>query len=287
MRNTVLHFGSAHADYQGIIKRFASFYGLIHDSVDKAEADWRRVVTPKLKNAAFVFIWNGLQGRTALCAEYCKRNNVPHAFFEWGMLPQHTTFFVDPGGFCGNSILCDDLSWVTNDDLVVLDKERAKLQAKNPISDNGDILVPLQIFDDTQVLYHTPYDDMQSFVKHLCTIFPKDRLLIRPHPKGRADYSDMGVRIDDARVPFIESAARCHSVVGLTSTSLLEAAVLGKPVMALGDCALRIHNPSRHDVVAAGALALSMDRRSGDAQSVLSRFGLRPIDSKVEMRNHD
>lgn len=287
IRDTVLHFGSTHKEYQFVAKRFAAYYSLKHDSVEKSETSWRKVITPKLKRAAFVFIWNGSQGRTPLAKDYCESHNVPHAFFEWGMLPQDTTFFIDPKGFCGDSILCKDLSWVTQADVDALGAKRTELQRKHPLSDNGDILVPLQIFDDTQILYHTPYDTMQDFVEYLKTIFPVDRLLIRPHPKGGANYENMGVRIDYPRTPFIESVAKCHSVVGLTSTSLLEAAVLGKPVMALGNCALR-SNPLDPDLVAAGALALCVNRKSGDAVEILKRFGIHPkydpSHTKTELR---
>jgi hypothetical protein len=61
-------------------------------------------------------------------------------------------------------------------------------------------------------------------------------------------------------------------VVGITSTCLLEAAVLGVPVEAWGDHPLKTHPPHMHDRVAAGALALSVPR-GGDIKPILDRFG--------------
>jgi hypothetical protein len=278
----VLYFGTGDPQYTGVAQRYADKLGLRFAWVGRDAKPWRaggrsEGVTDMLRRAAFVLIWNGLQDKAPLAARYCRRRGVPHAFMEWGMLPQNETFMVDPRGFCGDSVLCGDLGWVTDQDMQLLGHVREQLREDHPISDNGDVLVPMQIFDDTQVLYHTPYDTMQEFVEHLIEIFGRDKLLIRPHPKGGADYSELGVRVDNPKTPFLESACRARCVVGLTSTCLLEAAVLGKPVLALGDGALRVHPASLHDRVAAGALALTFRRKSGDLSSVLDRFGIRPL----------
>jgi len=65
--------------------------------------------------------------------------------------------------------------------------------------------------------------------------------------------------------------------VGITSTCLYEAAILGVPVVALGDHPLRLQPKHLQDRVLAGVLALRIDRESGDLGSVLDRFGIRPL----------
>ncbi|MHA7813261.1 MAG: capsular polysaccharide export protein, LipB/KpsS family [Phycisphaerales bacterium] len=281
-RKNVLHFGTNDSSFQTVMKRYAADYGLGYDSCDRGEVRrWRKQVVGKLDNAAFVFIWNGLQHQSAIVAEYCRTQHVPHCFIEYGMLPQRTTFFIDPDGFCGRSRLCKDLSWVTRSDMERLQAMREKLQAEHPLSDNGDVLVPMQIFADTQIMYNTHWRTMQGFVKYLKTIFHPEQLVIRPHPDGGADYDGLGVRVQNSKqVGFLEAVSKVRSVVGLTSTTLMEAVVLGKPVMALGDCALRGHCPEDHDRVAAGALAMTIDRQEGRISPILERFGLRPLCSE-------
>lgn len=276
MRDTLLHVGTTDKAYQAVPQRMANRYGLKYDCVGRDPQQVREQLFTKLHKAAFVLIWNGMQDKTPLVRGYCEAQGVPFAFFENGMLPQEKHFFIDPDGFCGQSRLCKDLGWVTRDDMDRLMRRRDFLQTKNPPSDNGDILVPMQIFMDTQVVFNTPYIEMGDFVEHLMAIFPLDRLLIRPHPKGGVDYSKWPVRVDTKR-PFLESCSKSHCVVGLTSTCLMEAAVYGKPVMALGDCALRAHRTQEHDRVAAGALAMNVNRVDGCFGEKLDRFGLRPL----------
>ncbi len=278
MRDTVLHFGTLDSDYQKVLKRYAEGYGLEFVATPRDHRDWRNGTLPKLRRAAFVFIWNGWQGRGPLTARYCRRRGIPHAFMEYGMLPQQETFYIDPCGFCGDSRLCGDLGWVTPEDMRRLSEKREELRELHPCEDNGDILVPMQIFADTQVLYHTPYDTMQEFVADLKSIFPQDRLVIRPHPNGVQDYSKYGLRVQSGKqIGYMEAMSKCQAVVGLTSTCLMEAAVYGKPVLALGDCALRQHGPLDHDRVAAGSLAMTVHRHKGDVAPILERFGLRPL----------
>jgi hypothetical protein len=65
--------------------------------------------------------------------------------------------------------------------------------------------------------------------------------------------------------------------VGITSTTLFEAAILGVPVVALGDHPLRLRRPDEVDRVLAGALALRVNRSDGDLGAVLDRFNVRPL----------
>lgn len=275
-RDTLLHVGTTDEPYQKAPQKMANRYGLKYEAIGSDAQPTREALLRKLHSAAFVLIWNGLQNKSPLASEYCIAQGIPHAYFELGMLPQHETWFVDPDGFCGRSRLCKDLGWVTRDDMERLHRRRDKLRIVHPCSDNGDILVPMQIFMDTQVVFNTPYRKMDDFIDHLMSIFPRDQLLIRPHPKGDVDYSKYPVRVE-SRCKYLDSCARAHCVVGLTSTCLMEAAVYGKPVLALGDCALRAHRPQEHDRVAAGALALTVHRESGCFSDRLERFGVRPL----------
>jgi len=280
-RSVVFHLGPGGDHYDRVPKRYAADYGLPYKFASKSEPAYRKKVSGLLDEAAFVFVWNGLQNHTPLAVEYCKRNGVPYCVFEYGMLPQSDTFFIDPCGLVGRSKLMGELSWVTKQDIEAMVAKRELLQKQHPISDNGDILLVMQIWQDTQVLYNTPYRTMYDFVYHMGEVFGKDRIVVRPHPQGEQDYSDTGVRVQNPKtIGFLDAASAVHSVVGLTSTCLYEAGILGKAVLALGDHPMRQHTYAEHDRVCAGQLALTINRGTGRVAPIFERFGIRPLCSQ-------
>lgn len=268
-------------DYGGepfakMARRHAAAYGLGVTSLSRKTPV--RTEAAKIRNCSFVWIWNGFHDNSAQFRELCTRQGIPFALCEWGLLPQADTFTIDPSGFCGWSSLNGDLSWVARADMSRLADTRLELRRQHPERDEGHVLVTLQIGTDTQILYNTPYRTMQEFVDHVEAVFPGQRLIFRPHPKDTTPYR---VRSLNAKVcregGFFDVLAGAKSIVGLTSTCLVEAAVYGKPVLALGDCPMRTHAPRNHDRLAAAALALRLPRASGDPTPVLERFGLRPL----------
>ena len=45
--------------------------------------------------------------------------------------------------------------------------ERDRLQSKYKINPEGYVLIPLQIENDTQILHHSPYNNMDEFVEEV------------------------------------------------------------------------------------------------------------------------
>lgn len=273
--SAVVHFGTRDTTYQAVINRYAATYGrpVVAYGRDTSMFQAADVV----KYASFVFIWNGLQGQGALAARLCRRRGIPHAFFEQGLLPQATTYLFDRRGFCADSSLADDLSWVNQRDLDLLAEIRGELQATYTVTDEGFTLVPLQVENDTQILYYTGYRNMQEFVERLTDLIPEGPIVVRPHPKSsaRREAIHPRVRIETSGT-FLDWARRASRVVGLTSTALYESAILGKDVRALGDHPLR-DNLNDRDRLLAGLLAQRVDRVTGDVAPIFERFGLRPL----------
>jgi hypothetical protein len=271
---TIVHLMYRADPSGGVVRRYAQACGCRYVFCDVRHTMFKNA--DAIKQAALCVIWNGRQWTTPLAASLCQRRGIPKVFIEQGLLPQSSTFWVDPAGLVGDSVLARDLSWVTPSDLERLRREREALQAKHPRREEGFVLVPLQIHNDSQMLHYTPYNTMEEFVAEVERMYPGQRIIARPHPKGgknrrfaRAECNGEG--------EFLAVAARASVVVSLTSTCLYEAAVLGVPVVALGDHPLRLRQAADFDRVLAGALALRINRANGELSQVLDRFNIKPL----------
>lgn len=275
----IVLYGSGDKRYAEIIRRYAATYGRELKVFGRDQSMFN--LAPHFKTAGFVWIWNGCQFQTPLAARLCRRRGIPYAFYENGLLPQSGSFLIDLAGFCGDSMLNGPLHWVTDEDRERLRKTREELQSEHTLRDDGHVLVPFQVECDTQILYHTDVVDMNDLVDRVKLMYPRGRIVFRSHPKsGYRGERPFDQRCElDSRAHFLASAARASVVVGLTSTCLYEAAILGKPVVALGDHPLRCA-PNRVEDVLAGVLALRVDRETGNPADVLERFNLRPIGAK-------
>ena len=163
-----------------------------------------------------------------------------------------------------------------DEDMKKLHRVRAELQEQYPLKRGKDILAVLQIENDTQILYFSPYRNMDEFIADVEAMYPTGRIIARPHPRSSAKRSFQRARVRSGGA-FLEAASRAGVVVGITSTCLYEAAILGVPVVALGDHPLRLQPKHLHERVLAGVLALRIERETGDLGPILERFGIRPL----------
>jgi len=273
--NSLIYIGElSHKPSLAVAQRYASVYGLRLRTIPRNEFLYN--CDGLLRDAAFAVIWNGEQGNTGACADYCRAKRVPHCFLELGLLPQHKTYLIDRRGFCGRSSLCGDLGWVTPTDMAQMRREREALLRRHRRAPDGSVLVPLQVPNDTQVFYHWSGRTMQDLVQQVESMYPGREIVFRPHPKI-TDNSRLilGPRSSlRAEGLFLDQAARASVVVGVTSTCLYEASLLGVPTVALGDHPLRAHRD--HERVLAGLLAHRFDS-NGSPWNIMERFSVRPL----------
>jgi hypothetical protein len=270
----IVHFGHNNELEMGLVRRYAESRGYLYRHVGLKDDVFQAASV--IKYASLAVIWNGLQDGAPLATRMCRRRGIPVCYVEWGLMPQSTTFSIDPCGFCGDSILATDVSWVTDADMERLYQVRSELQEQHPLQQGNHGLATLQIENDTQVLYFSPYRSMEEFIAGVEAMYPSWGIIARPHPSSPWKRSFARAEVDDSG-NFLDAAARAGVVIGITSTCLYEAAILGVPVVALGDHPLRLQPKHLHDRVLAGALALRIDRATGDLGSVLARFGIRPL----------
>jgi hypothetical protein len=270
----VVHCGFNNDREVNLIKNFANEYNCDY-SWEGIKNEIFKSAT-KIKYASFAVIWNGYQHAALSVSKICELRGIPKCYLEWGMLPQSDNFFVDPLGFCGKSILCKDLSWVTKEDTEKLYTKRIELQQQYPLNNEGYVLVPMQIENDTQVLHNSHYNNMEEFVSHVEYMYPNNRILVKSHPNSpkQRNFSRAEYAVSNN---FLELASKASVVVSISSTCLYESAMLGVPVIALGDHPLRLNKKDNIDKVLAGALALNIDRSTGDLASVMRRFNIKPI----------
>lgn len=105
------------------------------------------------------------------------------------------------------------------------------------------VLVPMQLERDTSILYASPYfKDMNSLIGFVRHHLPKEaNVVIKAHPKSGTDETEEMLKtlgctvIDNPEVSMTDLVARAHLVVGINSTSLMEALILDRPVICLGN----------------------------------------------------
>ena len=150
--STVVHCGFNNDPETKLVQRYAAEY--------RCEYRWQGIkndlfkAADVIKYAKFAAIWNGRQHYAPLITRLCKLRGIPRCYIEQGILPQKETFFIDPSGFCSDSVLAKDLSWVNEYDIKKLNNKRDELRAKYTIDPQGYIFVPLQVHNDTQVLHY-------------------------------------------------------------------------------------------------------------------------------------
>lgn len=181
-----------------------------------------------------VIIFNGFAPASTLAAVYIK-NRYNTYFVERGWLPQDGNIYIDKEGLGGRSSLAKkDLSILPEgadpEPVYKLLKEKFK---PGPDPRRGDyILVPLQLEGDTQILIDSPHvKTMKSLVDYASCMFYDKKLLVKTHPRG--PKFDHPAAISDIDMNTLAYYSR--GIVGINSTSLIEALVHMKPVVSLGN----------------------------------------------------
>lgn len=189
-----------------------------------------------------ILIWNGLdefhQDFISVVGELDLHAQLYH--LELGWLLQRDYFYCDPSGVNGNS----SISQTSYSKTLVPAQEKqlqsalAEIRAGRELTKKSNlVLVPLQIESDTSVQCFSPYKSNQEFVGMLeCWIPEGYNVVIRPHPLSIAEcpkFSRTDFRIDGT-APLHDCLAEAAVVIGLNSTTLVEALVYDCHVMAFG-----------------------------------------------------
>lgn len=189
-----------------------------------------------------ILIWNGLdefhQDFINVVGELDLHAQLYH--LELGWLPQRDHFYCDPSGVNGNSSISQTSysKLLTPAQKKQLQCALAEIRTGRELTKKSKlVLVPLQIESDTSVQCFSHYKSNQEFMNMLeCWIPEGYDVVIRPHPLSIAEcpkFSRTDFRVD-GKAPLYDSLAEAAFVIGLNSTTLIEALVYDCHVMAFG-----------------------------------------------------
>ncbi|WP_211233843.1 DUF354 domain-containing protein [Maridesulfovibrio bastinii] len=199
----------------------------------------------------FVFTWNGSSIGDETTATLSQAHGAKMVFSEQGWFPQKDTMYFDLTG-CNGKCSTKNTTWAIPEkngasQLLAARKKYITQAGLNKLFDvdtcdiaepnlSKPIFVPLQDEHDLNILLDSPFKCMDSFVSFLCKTYPRHRFIVRPHPKYQKPNLDNydNVELVNPRIPMFEQLSRCGIVIGLNSTTLLESALLGFPVISYG-----------------------------------------------------
>lgn len=186
-----------------------------------------------------VVLFNGYHRPIHAAARYIERR-WKTVYMEHGWLPQRDHNYIDSKGTGARSSLCT--SWrhlvgreeriaKTIEDLKTAYKPgRAGVQLPRDY-----ILVPMQLERDTSIVYDSPwFKSMPSLIGFVKRHFPDFPIVVKLHPMDDAVFDLTDVTIVSGKVPMNDLVPGAALVIGINSTSLIEALVHGKRVGALG-----------------------------------------------------
>lgn len=150
------------------------------------------------------------------------------------------------------------------------------------------VFVPLQVHDDTQIRYNSPYvDDMHEFVSLVVTavreVDESIPIVVKEHPAdlGRVDYADLRERYSDVtwlrQFPIDPVVAGAEVVVTVNSSVGMQALTRYVPVVTVGDSfydgnPFVEHPRSPDDVAAAVATSLSKELDEAAVDEYVAAF---------------
>lgn len=181
--------------------------------------------------------------------------NTKKYYMEHAWLPQREYDYLYEGGFGSGYFDLDDHEYLDKHYDLCLDRvdhlEHIRRTYYTPKQHNLNlpkdyILVPLQLENDTSIIYGSPvFKNMRSLVGYVIQNFSDHPIVVKRHPMVKhhprevePHIADLHVIEVDANTPIIDLMPASRAVVGINSTSLIESLMFKKPVLSLGKSVL-------------------------------------------------
>lgn len=201
---------------------------------------------------AAIAVWNGLRYPENVLALAARRLGLKVLYFELGALPN--TLAIDSAGVNFlNSVPRDPAFFRslplthTAPEIRLLERPAAARKASEPARPlpRRFIFAPFQVAADTQIVAFSPWiRDMHEFHAVLGELQARLRragsdleVVVKEHPSCPVNYADLhgqrGVTFAN-HLPTPELLAKAEAIITINSSVGLEAMLLGKPVITLG-----------------------------------------------------
>ena len=199
-----------------------------------------------------VIVWNGYHTPFNAAVSYLKeRYNLIHVEMAW--LPQKGNLYYDTDNIGSNSGIAKTCSLITGEatqrekEIFSLVKKSYFPQKRPSFLPEKYIVVPLQLEMDTSITLNSPnFKTMDSLIGYALKMSPY-KVVIKPHPKkmidkknfekfksiSNVDLKDI-VIVDNGQIDMNSLAAYSSGIIGINSTSMIEAALHFKPIIQLG-----------------------------------------------------
>jgi hypothetical protein len=184
-----------------------------------------------------VVIFNSRQDAALAASLELKRKyprKVLHA--ELGWLPQKDNIYLDWEGNGGWSRLSKAGAYNIDDSALDALRELYVPEVIPSTVPKDFILVPLQLEKDTSILHDSQrIKTMFSLVGFVKKNFGDYPIIVRTHPICKTAFGFDGVTTISDGISTRALSAHARAIVGINSTSLIEALIYSKPVLALGE----------------------------------------------------
>ncbi len=256
---------------KAVNKRGSSLYWRVYGFVRRLDANFlflKYFRYLQQNPSEIVAIWNGNKLRQAIVVQAAKCLGRKCAYFENGLLPNTTTLdFKGVNAF--NSLprhreFYSDLQFDENIKLPSQLVARAPEGAKTNHSKLADlpesfIFVPFQVNTDSQITIHSPWiRNMEHLFEVIAAVQKQLRdsgvtFVFKEHPSSGQDYQHLHQRVKNEKhlmfaneVNTQELIEKSAAVITINSTVGLEALLLGKKVVVIGDAFYGIEGLARN-----------------------------------------
>lgn len=192
------------------------------------------------KSYSHIIVWNGKkfhQAIACIAAQYCYTACL---YMETGPLPGYMQ--ISPYGVDANSNLPKNADFYQS----YTNTEYTEILDQTDLNENKVMIafVPFQVVEDSNIYYHSPWiANMRELYRQLeiCVeTNPQLTILIKEHPQCDEYYEDLKNKhsrliFQPLDKPIAELLQKSHFVMTVNSTVGMEALLVGKPLITLGE----------------------------------------------------
>lgn len=191
--------------------------------------EWDKWRLSELLKYDKLVIFNGFAAETFAQTCYLKQHYKERMLFcERGWLPQADNIYLDEDGLGGRSSLSKKRLY--SEDRV--DFSKIYPRSTTNTQDREYILVPLQLENDTSIVLDSPYfKTMPSLINYVIKHFSDYKIVVTTHPKSKDTVRLPGVFYGENTLALAQHA---RAIIGINSTSIIEALQFQKPTMMFG-----------------------------------------------------